>query len=287
MMTMMTLADAHIHLFDGGFQDNSFASRPGVSIDEGACYDSLAREHDVAAALIVGYEGETWCTDNNAYLAEQLPRFDWIQPVAYVAMDSPPTVQDLEDLREQGFVGVSLFVFGDKDVERLKQLPGDLWRWLEERNWLVSANAQDDAWTAWQPVLEQFPQLRLLVSHLGQPAAAASPPGPEQTARAMRPVTELSKYPGVRVKLSGFYVLTSPGHDYPHKAAWPYAEQLTKSFSCDRLLWASDFSPCLDWVTFPQTIDIFDKMPFLSDSDVARITGGNLLALLDEVKSSA
>ena len=249
-------------------------------MDEAACYDSLAREHDVAAALVVGYGTEDWCAENNAYLAEQCPRYDWIHPVAYVAMDSAAAVQDLENLREQGFVGVSMYVFGD-DAGRLAQIPASFWRWLEQRAWLVSVNSQGDAWTGWQPILQQFSQLRLLVSHLGLPPAVASRPSREQATNAMRQITELSKYAGVRVKLSGFYALASPGHDYPHEAAWPYVERLVEAFSCNRLLWGSDFTPCLDWTTFPQTLDLFDKMPFLSEGDVAKITGRNLLALLD------
>lgn len=280
---MTNRADAHIHLFAGGYQDKSFSSRPGVSVDEAACYGSLAREHDVAAALVVGYGGEGWCTDNNAYLAELSPRYDWIQPVAYVAIDSIPTVEDLEILHKRGFVGVSLFVFGD-DTRRLGQIPGGFWSWLDQRRWIVSVNSEGEAWTAWQSVLEEFPQLRLLVSHLGLPSAAATPPDPQQAAGAMRSVTELARYPGVRVKLSGFYALTSPGHDYPHESAWPYVEPLVGAFSCNRLLWGSDFIPCLDWITFPQTMDLFDKMPFLSQRDVVLITGENLLALLDEVE---
>ena len=277
-MTMR--ADAHIHLFAGGYRGGSFASRPGVSIDEAVCYDSLAREHDVAAALVVGYGAEDWCTDNNSYVAEQGPKFDWVRPLAYVAIDSAGAARNLEILQEQGFVGVSMYVFGD-DAQRLAQIPAGFWHWLEQRDWLVSVNSQGDAWTAWQPILEQFPRLPLLVSHLGSPPAAASAPSRKQARNAMRQVTDLAMYPGVRVKLSGFYALTSPGHDFPHQAAWPYVEQLVEAFSCNRLLWASDFSPCLDWVTFPQTIDIVNRMPFLSEGDVAKITGGNLLALLD------
>jgi L-fuconolactonase len=278
--SMTTRADAHIHLFAGGYRGGSFASRPGVSIDEAACYDSLAREHNVAAALVVGYGAEAWCADNNAYVAEQGPKFDWVRPLAYVGVDSAGAVRDLDILREQGFVGVSMYVFGD-DARRLSQIPADFWRWLEQREWLVSVNSQGEAWNAWQPILRQFSRLRLLVSHLGLPPAAVSPPSREQAGQAMRPVDDLAMYPGVCVKLSGFYALTSPGHDFPHRAAWPYVEHLIEVFSCDRLLWASDFSPCLDWVTFPQTIDIVNRMPFLSESDKAKITGGNLLELLD------
>ena len=86
------------------------------------------------------------------------------------------------------------------------------------------------------------------------------------------------------VKLSGFYAVSDPGHDYPHEAAWPYVERLVTAFGSGRLLWGSDFSPCLDWLTFPQTMDLFEKMPFLDRHDLDAITGGNLLALLEEVR---
>ena len=107
-----------------------------------------------------------------------------------------------------------------------------------------------------------------------------------ETGNHPQPVTQLAKYPGVCVKLSGFYSLSSPGHDYPHESAWPYVEQLSKCYSVDRLLWGSDFSPCLDWVTFPQTIDVLEMMPFLDQRQIKLITGENLLALLHEVAAS-
>ncbi len=88
-------ADAHIHLFAGGYQVRSFASRPGVSINEAACYDSLTRDYNVSAALVVGYAAKDWCAENNAYLTEQSPQYDWIRPAAFVAIDSAPAIEDL------------------------------------------------------------------------------------------------------------------------------------------------------------------------------------------------
>ena len=283
---MTSRADAHIHLFAGGYQGKSFASRPGVSIDEVACYESLAREHDVTAALVVGYTGERWCIGNNEYLARLAPDHEWIKPVACIDVESPPTLLYLELLYDQGFVGVSLFL-SSEETRQLDRISPDVWRWLDEHNWLISANAERDKWSDWISVLESFPRLRLLVSHLGQPPSVAGPLLSEEAASVMRPVMQLAKYSGVRVKLSGFYSLSSPGHDYPHGAAWSYVEELGECFSVDRLLWGSDFSPCLDWVTFPQTIDLFEKMPSLHPRDIELITGGNLLALLDAVETGS
>lgn len=283
---MTQRADAHIHLFSGGYQDSSFASRPGVAIDEAACYHSLAVDCDVTAALVVGFGGEDWCVENNAYLAEQVGRYEWIRPLAYLRLDALLTVDGLQRLQQQGFVGVSLFLFDDEAV-RLPAVPDTFWRWLEQRNWLVSVNSQAAGWCYWAPILERFPGLRLLVAHLGLPPAMKEPPAAPRASATLQSVTELAQYQGVFVKLSGFYALTVPGHDYPHQAAWPYVERLVEAFGSERLLWASDFSPCLDWVTFPQTFDLFQKMPFFSASDVAAITGGNLRKLLDAIRPAA
>jgi L-fuconolactonase len=165
----------------------------------------------------------------------------------------------------------------------LGQVSNEVWRWLAQQRWLVSVNSRGEHWAAWLPVLERQPDLRLLVSHLGLPPAVSTAP-PEATARqVLQEVLALARYSGVHVKLSGFYALTQPGYDYPHQAAWPYVEVLLAAFGSTRLLWGSDFSPSLEWLSFPQTFGLFEAMPFLSDSDLKRIEGGNLLALLAEV----
>jgi hypothetical protein len=42
----------------------------------------------------------------------------------------------------------------------------------------------------------------------------------------------------------------------------------------------------LEWLSFPQTFGLFEVMPFLSDADLERIEGGNLLGLLAEIKTT-
>ena len=96
-------------------------------------------------------------------------------------------------------------------------------------------------------------------------------------------VMELARFGGVCVKLSGFYALTVPGYDYPHRNAWPYVAALVESYGVDRLLWGSDFSPSLEHVSFPQTIGLLGQMPFLTDKDRVQIEGKNLLRLLAAV----
>ena len=277
---MSDRADAHIHLFEQGYQGDSFAHRPGVSLDEAACFESLMQEHRVTAALVVGYAGQPWCARNNEYLAQILPQRHWVKPTAFVDVAEPPTMAELEARRQQGFVGLSLYVFGEEQTDALLAIADDFWRFAADSRWLLSVNSKGEAWRAWSSILERHDQVRLIVSHLGLPPRVGEPPA---DASALQSVTDLARYPRVHVKLSGFYALSAPGHDYPHRAAWPYAEALAESFGTTRLLWGSDFSPCLDHLSYPQSLGVLRHLPFLTEADRARIEGANLLRLLSEV----
>ena len=49
-MIVFSKADAHIHLFEGGYQGGSLTSRPGVEVDELLCYQSLMKDHHIETA---------------------------------------------------------------------------------------------------------------------------------------------------------------------------------------------------------------------------------------------
>ena len=277
-------ADSHIHLIENGF-DGFFTGRPGVNVDEVKCYDSLAREHDVVATLIIGFEGAPGYVGNNDYLARIKPKYSWIQPMAYVNPLTPPTLSDLERWQQQGFVGLVMYTRPEQDAA-LPNVPEAIWAWLAERHWLISVVVKGGDWSAWNPILARHRSLRLVIGHMGSPPRTSSPPSPDQASTALSKVIALSKYPGVQVKLSGFYGITEPRHDYPHTAAWPYVQVLADAFGVERLLWGSDYTPCLDWLTFPQTYNLFYKMPFFSKQDCEQIIGLNLLRTLKEVTGS-
>ena len=281
---MADRADAHIHLFEGGYRE-SFTGRPGVKVDERALYASLAKDHNVKAALIVGYEGLPWAAGNNAYIGRLAAAHEWVRPVAFFDPTKPPSLDALEKLRANGFVGLSFYILDDGAVRAVQAIDDHVWAWLEARRWIVSVNSRGPAiQQAWKPVLERNKGLRLALSHLGLPKRVASPPEPEQAKAALADVLPLSTFPNTAVKLSGFYALTDPGYDYPHRAAWPHVQTLVESFGPDRLLWGSDFTPAIDQLTFPQTLGLFGHMPFLDDDARLKIEGGNLLKLLGEIE---
>jgi predicted TIM-barrel fold metal-dependent hydrolase len=280
----MQRADSHIHLFRNGYQGGSLMKQLGSRVDEMAAYDSLTREHNIQRALVVGYAGEPWCRDNNSYLEQIVDQHDWIAPAAYVDPSQPCTIDQLQQWAMQGFVGIAIYIFDDTTGDYVGNFDDTIWAWLAQRQWLISVNSTGKHWKIWQDILQRHPTLRLVVSHLGLPPKHSTAPSLETAKEILRDVTALAAFTGPRIKLSGFYAMTDPGHDYPHTAACPYVQVLADHFGTDRLLWGSDFSPHLDWLGFPQTFDLFGHMPFLTDNDRRQIEGDNLLTLLHEIQ---
>ena len=281
---MSVRADAHLHFFQPGYVDQLPESCRRVQPDEVTLYAALAEQYNVQQVLAVGYEGEEWAVGNNPYLAQVAASQPWIRPVAFVHEPAGLDVPVLARWQQERFVGLSLYVFNEQMIAALEQVPDEVWNWLVQHHWLVSVNSRDGNWEVWSPILERHPDLRLVVSHLGLPQAVEHPLSETAARQTLGPILALAQFPGVRVKLSGFYALTKPGYDYPHRAAWPYVEGLLAAFGSPRLLWGSDFSPSLEWLSFPQTFGLFAEMDFLNAVDIEQIEGGNLLALLAEVR---
>ena len=53
-------ADAHIHLFEGDCHGRSLTSRPVVEVYKLLCSQSLMKDHHIEAALVLGFEGDTF-----------------------------------------------------------------------------------------------------------------------------------------------------------------------------------------------------------------------------------
>ena len=280
---MSMRADAHLHFFRPGYAAVLPDSCRRQLPDEVTLYKALAQQHAIEQVLAVGYEGQSWAAGNNAYLAELAGEHAWIRPVAFLGDPAQLDIDGLETLAAQKFVGLSAYVFDDVIEGALARVDAAVWAWLEKRRWLISVNSKGARWAAFVKILERHPNLRLLVSHLGLPPAAEGAMTEGSAHQRLESVNALAGFPGVCVKLSGFYALTVPGYDYPHRNAWPYVAALIESFGVQRLLWGSDFSPSLELVSFPQTIGLLALMPFLTDKDRAQIEGTNLLRILGEV----
>ncbi len=284
---MSPLLDAHAHFFFPGYVGRLPESCRRQTPDEVTLYQAHAQRHEIAQVLAVGYEGDAWAAGNNDYLAAVVAHHAWMRPVAFIADPSQLTIDHLDKMRAQHFVGISLYILTPEIAAQLGQVADDVWRWLAAQSWLISVNSEGDLWASWQPILSVHPELRLLIAHLGLPPAMTTAPSLDEARLVLSSVLQLAAFPQVYVKFSGFYALAQPEYAYPHNAAWPYAQAITEAFTSSRILWASDFSPALEAVSFAQTVEVLAALPWLSTTDLAAIYYENLarlLATIDERK---
>jgi len=77
----------------------------------------------------------------------------------------------------------------------------------------------------------------------------------------VRPVLSLADLSHVGVKLLGTYACNA----YPHSGLKELTGDLIAAFGPSRLCGGSDFSPALDYMSFAQTIEAFQKLAGLSN----------------------
>lgn len=240
------LADSHIHIFKNGYRNS------GES--EISSYEELIKDHSIKCALVVGYEGETWASENNLYISSLAQTRKWMHPLGFLEVGNLQ-VANLESLLALGFEGISLYIFSESEVSDLLAVDESTWAWLVDHKWMISVNSKSKFWDGWLEVMRSQPELTLLISHLGLPSVDPQHLMPMNIAQELSTVEKLHKYPNIYLKLSGFYALEQVNPSYPYPSLRNYLLYILEHFDLNRLIWGSDFTPALATVTFPQTFD--------------------------------
>jgi len=272
----MILADAHLHLFRHGFPGVYGRALLGSEID---VYEAFRAKHDIAAGLIVGYQGDGIDPENNAYIRELATTRSWIVTLAYVEPGAMPSAAAIEALIAAGHSGLAVYVLDDRAAAALSAWDAATWRALEAHGAIVSFNIGLPQIGILAAIAEASPRCRLIASHMGLPGTHRETPSRDAARAELAPLLALAPHPNVYVKLSGFYAVSDPSHAWPHSAAAPFVAVLVEGFGAGRCLWGSDFSPALDHVSFAQTITV-PGLDAFDEATHAAVMGGNLLRML-------
>ena len=262
------LADSHIHLFENGYQNS------GENTLE--TYLAIVEKFAISRALVVGYEGEPWAVGNNAYIANLKLTHSWISPLGFLQA-SDLSLGKLESFANQGFVGISLYLFSTEDVDILQDIGDEIWQWLVDKKWLISVNSKGDHWLLWMEVLKRNPTLILLISHIGLITIPTKPAGEDEIAIALKTITSLMNFSNVYLKLSGFYALEPSDPVHPYQMLTPYIKYIVERLPTDQLIWGSDFPLSLDKVTFEQT---YENLNYIDAGRLSDILETNLVRIL-------
>lgn len=270
----MTRVDAHLHVWRAAEGDT-----PGVTTIVPPQTDvpiELARQtmlaHNIDRAVLVQ---PVFRRQDNSYVAD-CARADpeHLAAVCVIDCELPHAEQRLEYWVRQGCRGLRLrpkiasetILFGHPWTY-------PLWKTAERLKVVVSVLANPEHAQAIGFLAQQFPDVSIVIDHMGHPnpTAGASDPG-------MQALLNLAQHPRVFLKVSGFYHFSNSA--FPFEDCWELIWAAYDSFGPDRLIWGSDFPHVLRTIGYPQSLLLPEQaLESWSNTDQEKIMGGNAAGL--------
>jgi len=117
-------------------------------------------------------------------------------------------------------------------------------------------------------IAERFLDLNLQIEHCGMPSINGDV------------VLNLSKHPNVSVKFSLAGLQELSHQPYPHRNTHTFFKRIYNSFGPERIMWGSDFPPCLEYASYEECLDfIRKKIEYLTEEDKDYILGKTTLKM--------
>lgn len=246
------IIDTHIHLFERPYCD-LFDNSHIKDGEEGEfhLYEQYRQKFGVTDAFVIGYE-DGHCPQNNGYVLDLGRRFEWVHPFGYLCAEPSEMAVKAKKLIGDGHFGLSMFPDCNGSLEWLnsRTLYG-FWKYIEDRQIVLSLNISASQCGSLYDVLHGFQEAPVIISHLGRPKVI----GGRLDEKDYAPMLSLAEFNHVYIKLSGFYAYVTDGWRYPQMDLFCVIDRLKEVFGSRKLLFASDFSPVLEYNTYRQTME--------------------------------
>jgi predicted TIM-barrel fold metal-dependent hydrolase len=143
-----------------------------------------------------------------------------------------------------------------------------------ENRLIASLHCHPHQQTAIRAVAARFPQIPILIHHLGHPRV--------NDLDGLKQILASASQPNIYLKLSGFYYGTAQEKwDYPLADMQMIVRAEYEHFGPRRMCWGSDYPVARRFLTYRQTMEKFrTHCDFVPEDDQAWIMGGTLAGLL-------
>ena len=224
--------------------------------------------------------------DNNAYIAEQVPRyaprihqFPDVDSFWSPTYHQPGAAERLNAVVEQRgrIKGFTHYLAEADDGAWLASEDGHaFFRVAAERNLIASIACHPHQQPAIRHIAAAFPSLPFLCHHLAGVRAGEGPPH-----AGLKEVLASAHVPNIYIKLSGFAYCSQLNWDYPYCDTHWIVCTMYEHFGPYRMCWGSDYPVVRFFMTYRQSIEAFrTHCTFVPEADKARILGETLGGLL-------
>ena len=256
--------DSHCHVWipeNKAYPYNAGVTK--VNLHEGSVEILLEtmEKNGISKAVLVqpGHYGS-----DNSYMMDCCERYPG-RFAAVIRVDpfSPDALSDLDFwAKQRGAQGLRHLLggFTPGNWDKGKSLY-PFWEKIRELGIVVGFMAQPHQAAMVKDLLRLFPEVPVIIDHLGLPSKDESPEYP-----SFEKILELAEFPQVYIKMSGLPVFSK--EKYPHQDMIGCAERAVNAFGSERVVWATDFCFTVGAHNYHEGIEIVeDHMPFLNEED--------------------
>lgn len=271
--------DAHVHVWSADRERYPMVSGRDRPLEHDGSAETLLSQMDaagVSGALLVQ---TPWLGEDNRYLVDAMRRhprrfaaLGWLEDP--LAIHAPDRIE--RHYHEDGFRGVRLHLTDDRVNAGVAAGECDsLFRKVQALEVPVQFLNRVPSHPTVLSVARRFPELALVIDHLGHPEAAESP-----EYASSKTFFELAGHPNVYVKVSN-HVLSSRA-PYPWPDLHGYQRRLLDAFGPRRLMWGSNWPMRLppDGPAYAERLDaVRVHLPGLAPEDRDWLIGRTALSL--------
>lgn len=148
-----------------------------------------------------------------------------------------------------------------------------VWKVAQEMGIAINLLMRMEHIPAVTAVVERFPGVPILIDHMASPDSTSGTKDP-----GFKDLLNLSRFPQVSVKVSGYYYHSHEG--WPYRDCHALFRALYDAYGPDRLIWGSDFPHVLLKSSYASILALQERYyTYLSSADLAAIMGRNAEAI--------
>lgn len=272
----MKIIDSQLHCFYSNTPEHPWPEGavaihgPEFSLEQAT---SLMDANGVQGAVLVPPSWNGWDNEYSLKAARQFPKRFGV--MGRFDITAPDAREKLRIWREQpGMLGVRVFLMGEPWMSLLSEEYSWFWQVAEETRLPVMTHLPGNI-AAFEPILQRFPELRLIMDHAGRHPRGAKDDAAWADAGQLY---ALARFRNVSVKVSSLPCFST--ETYPFKNLHRHIKAIHEHFGSKRMLWGSDATRLSS--TYEENIRLFtEALDFLTPEDKEWIMGKSHALALD------